>query len=178
MRLIAAGVTLSSCPAAVKLPVRAAASNALTPLRNGSFRMITLKKAEPQFQLSLLVTRRQTLHKPSRSPRKEESMTGPTGNSGVIAPPPLLYLGTLIVAFVLHWLWPAPILGHATWEVWCGVVLGALGLGLGLWGRSKMISAGTNINPLKPTTSIVTSGPFRFTRNPLYVGMTLLYLGL
>jgi len=105
-------------------------------------------------------------------------MTEPTGNSGVIAPPPLLYLGTLIVAFVLHWLWPAPILGHATWEVWCGVVLGALGLGLGLWGRSKMISAGTNINPLKPTTSIVTSGPFRFTRNPLYVGMTLLYLGL
>ena len=41
-----------------------------------------------------------------------------------------------------------------------------------------MHGAGTNINPLMPTTSIVTSGPFRFTRNPLYVSLTLLYLGL
>ncbi|MBN9488730.1 MAG: isoprenylcysteine carboxylmethyltransferase family protein [Alphaproteobacteria bacterium] len=105
-------------------------------------------------------------------------MTEPTGNSGVIAPPPLLYLVALIITFVLHWWWTAPILGHATWAVSFGIVLGVLGLALGLWGRSKMIAAGTNINPLKPTTSIVTGGPFSFTRNPLYVGMMLLYLGL
>jgi protein-S-isoprenylcysteine O-methyltransferase Ste14 len=41
-----------------------------------------------------------------------------------------------------------------------------------------MLAAATNINPFKPTISIVTSGPFRITRNPLYVGVTLIYCGL
>ena len=41
-----------------------------------------------------------------------------------------------------------------------------------------MLAAATNINPFKPTTSIVSSGPFRFTRNPFYLALTLLYVGL
>jgi protein-S-isoprenylcysteine O-methyltransferase Ste14 len=41
-----------------------------------------------------------------------------------------------------------------------------------------MRAAGTNINPVLPATAIVTSGPFRFSRNPLYLSLTLLYLGL
>jgi len=41
-----------------------------------------------------------------------------------------------------------------------------------------MQAAGTNVNPSLPTTSIVTSGPFRLSRNPLYVAVTLLYFGL
>ena len=41
-----------------------------------------------------------------------------------------------------------------------------------------MLAAETNINPFKPTMSIVSSGPFRFTRNPLYLALTLIYAGL
>jgi protein-S-isoprenylcysteine O-methyltransferase Ste14 len=41
-----------------------------------------------------------------------------------------------------------------------------------------MRRAGTNVLPSQPTLSIVTDGPFRFTRNPLYVAGSLLYLGL
>ncbi len=41
-----------------------------------------------------------------------------------------------------------------------------------------MIKHGTNVNPTLPTTVIVESGPFRFTRNPLYLGLTLIYIGL
>jgi len=41
-----------------------------------------------------------------------------------------------------------------------------------------MQAAGTNINPSLPATTIVSSGPFRYSRNPLYVALTLLYLGL
>ena len=41
-----------------------------------------------------------------------------------------------------------------------------------------MHAAGTNVNPGRPTTAIVTSGPFRFSRNPLYLSLTLLYFGL
>ena len=41
-----------------------------------------------------------------------------------------------------------------------------------------MEAAGTNINPALPATTIVSSGPFRFSRNPLYLCLTLMYLGL
>jgi protein-S-isoprenylcysteine O-methyltransferase Ste14 len=41
-----------------------------------------------------------------------------------------------------------------------------------------MVAAHNNLDPAMPTTAIVSGGPFRFTRNPLYVGMTMLYVGL
>jgi len=41
-----------------------------------------------------------------------------------------------------------------------------------------MQAAGTNVNPALPTIAIVASGPFRFSRNPLYLALTLLYFGL
>ena len=40
-----------------------------------------------------------------------------------------------------------------------------------------MLRARTNIDPYKPATALVTGGPYRFTRNPIYVAMTLLYVG-
>ena len=41
-----------------------------------------------------------------------------------------------------------------------------------------MRDANTNVDPTQPTTTIVTSGPFRFTRNPIYTSLTLLYIGI
>ena len=41
-----------------------------------------------------------------------------------------------------------------------------------------MHAAGTNISPLRPATAVITTGPFRFSRNPLSAALTLLYLGL
>lgn len=39
-------------------------------------------------------------------------------------------------------------------------------------------AAGTNVEPYKPSTMLVTSGPYRFTRNPIYLGFLTLYTGL
>jgi protein-S-isoprenylcysteine O-methyltransferase Ste14 len=82
------------------------------------------------------------------------------------------------VGLVLQWLYPwrLPIAGIARIAL-SGSLL-AIAFGLGLWGERAMHGAGTNVNPSKPSTTIVTSGPFRFSRNPLYLFLIGLYLGL
>lgn len=57
------------------------------------------------------------------------------------------------------------------------VLLFVAGATVALWGKRVMEAAGTNVNPALPSTAIVTSGPFRLTRNPLYLSMLSLYLG-
>jgi len=98
-------------------------------------------------------------------------------NPGVIAPPPLIYGAALLLALLLHRLQPMPIFGRTS-ALWPGVLLAALGVALAIWGRQALVSAGTNINPYRPSTAIVDSGPYRFSRNPLYVSLTLIYSGL
>lgn len=98
-------------------------------------------------------------------------------NPGVIALPPLLYGATFTGVLAFHWLFPLPVLEQGV-ALWLGVALLLVGLGIGLWGQRTMRAAGSNVNPSEPTTAIVTGGPFRFSRNPMYVGLTLIYLGL
>lgn len=108
---------------------------------------------------------------------------GPSGvaaapdNPGVIAHPPFLYLGVFLVALVAQWLAPRPMLATPA-ALALGLSLIVVALGVANWGRRTMQAAGTNINPTRPATTIVTSGPFGFSRNPLYVSLTLLYIGL
>jgi protein-S-isoprenylcysteine O-methyltransferase Ste14 len=104
-------------------------------------------------------------------------MTTSTDKPGIVAPPPLLYAGAFVVVLVFRWFRPMPIVGGAA-AVWPGLACVALGIGLATWGRRTMQAAGTNINPYRPSTAIVTSGPFRYSRNPLYLALTLLYVGL
>ena len=49
---------------------------------------------------------------------------------------------------------------------------------LSIWGRRTMIRAGTNVNPKLPATHLVVTGPFRWSRNPLYLALTTAYMGL
>ena len=104
-------------------------------------------------------------------------MATSTDKPGVAAPPPLLYGGAFVLVLVFRWFWPMPIFGHAV-ALWLGLALLVLGFGIAAWGIRTMQAVGTNVNPALPTTAIVASGPFRFSRNPLYLALTLLYLGL
>lgn len=109
--------------------------------------------------------------------RRGNVMGSSSDSPGVVAPPPLLYLAAFIVALIFRWLRRMPIFVQAA-TMWPGLVLIALGVGIAIWGRRTMVAAGTNINPARPATTIVASGPFRFSRNPLYLALTTLYLGL
>ena len=105
-------------------------------------------------------------------------MATSTDKPGVAAPPPLLYGGAFVLVLVFRWFWPMPIFSHAPDALWPGLALIVLAVGIAAWGIRTMQAAGTNVNPALPTTAIVTSGPFRYSRNPLYLALTLLYLGL
>ena len=95
----------------------------------------------------------------------------------VIAPPPLLYLAALGGVLGLRWQWPMPIAApSAVW--WPAIVLCGLSLALGIWGRRTLLAAGTAINPGRPTTALVTQGPYRHSRNPVYLALTALFAGI
>ncbi len=59
-----------------------------------------------------------------------------------------------------------------------GVPLLGLGLGLGASAVAAQLRAGTTPDPTEPSTALVQSGPYRFTRNPIYLGMALIYSGM
>lgn len=98
-------------------------------------------------------------------------------NPGVIAPPPLIFAGILGAGLLANRLRPTPFLSRALSKA-LGWPLIVGGLMLGLWGFREMRRVGTNVDPYHPTTAIVERGPYGFTRNPLYVGMALIYSGI
>ncbi len=97
--------------------------------------------------------------------------------AGVIAPPPLIFLAGLVVGFALEALLPGVDL-PALVEWGLGSLLVVAGLGLLLTFNASFSRRGTAVEPWKPTTAIVTTGPYRFTRNPAYLGMALTYVGI
>ena len=106
----------------------------------------------------------------------QNTMTSSTDNPGVVARPPVIYGVAFLIVLVLRSLWPMPIFPAA--YLWTGIAVAVIGIGIAVWGRRTMRAAGTNINPALPALAIVQSGPFRYSRNPLYLALTLLYLGL
>lgn len=92
--------------------------------------------------------------------------------------PPVLYGGAVALGLALAWLLP---LGGA-WPGWLrlgvGGVLMVAGAGLALWAASLFLRTGTNVPTYRPALRPVFAGPYRFTRNPMYLGVTSLYAGL
>lgn len=97
--------------------------------------------------------------------------------AGVIAPPPLIYLAALVIGLALRAIAPTPFLPRGLGYV-VGAVLIVIGVWLLFWGARVMRHAGTSVSTRVATTALVTTGPFRFSRNPLYVSLTLCYLGI
>jgi protein-S-isoprenylcysteine O-methyltransferase Ste14 len=104
-------------------------------------------------------------------------MTG-ADRPNVVAFPGVLYALAFALVYGLNLVWPLPLLAMTQVARWVGVVLGIAGAILILSGVAVMRRARTNIYPSLPATALVTEGPFRFTRNPLYVALAILFLGL
>lgn len=99
-------------------------------------------------------------------------------NPGVIAPPPLIYAGALVIGLLLHRKLPLRFLPRR-WNRFplSGALIGSAILLLqNAFGQ--MHQARTNADPRLPATTVVVEGPYRFTRNPIYLGFTFFYVGV
>ncbi|MDD9907304.1 MAG: isoprenylcysteine carboxylmethyltransferase family protein [Rhodospirillaceae bacterium] len=99
--------------------------------------------------------------------------------AGVIAPPPLIFLAGLVAGYGMDYLWPTPPLPFDR-EIgyMIGAVYGAIGIGVAVAALLGFRRAGTSPEPWHPTSALVVQGIYRRTRNPMYLGMTLIYLGI
>lgn len=90
-------------------------------------------------------------------------------------PPPLLHLGGLFIGYILDQAlhWPAITLAWF-WPV--AALLALAGLGLILWAALLMRRHRTTILPHRAATTLITHGPYAFTRNPIYLAFALLHL--
>lgn len=100
--------------------------------------------------------------------------------AGVIVQPPLLYGGFLLAGLALDWLWPLEALSALPRQrnMLFGAVLMVLGVGLLIAAFRRFKVAGTNIPTWRPTLALVTGGIYGLSRNPIYLGLTLVYLGI
>lgn len=96
---------------------------------------------------------------------------------GVIAPPPLIYLAFLLIGLALGHFWPARFL-PGSWSIPLAVLLIVGGLALGALGLREFRRVGTQVSPYRSSTALSTDGVYGYTRNPLYLGLTLVYLGI
>ena len=111
-------------------------------------------------------------------------------SSGVKFPPPLIYMLGLLAGYLFERWLPFAIAitvrpGVHTTNFWfapaarvAGWALLALGLAIGFVSVGLFRRAGTSPNPFRPVTAIVTSGIYRITRNPMYLGMVVIYVGI
>jgi protein-S-isoprenylcysteine O-methyltransferase Ste14 len=100
-------------------------------------------------------------------------MTERSDSPGVWFPPPLLYALAVLIGVLLDRLWPLPIAaGPQTTILGALFVVGWMAIAffsIGRFRRSK-----TSIVPIRPAEALVLSGPYRYTRNPMYVSLALL----
>ena len=106
-------------------------------------------------------------------------MSDAAAGPGVWFPPPLLFVGGFGLGLLFHRTWPLGLLGAGAPGLRLGVGWGAVALGLLLMfsGIGTFLHARTTVFPNRPANRLVVSGPYRLTRNPMYLGLTLAYLG-
>lgn len=90
--------------------------------------------------------------------------------------PPVLLLIHIFLTYVLNWLIPLSF-NFPDVLVWIGFALAAIGIGLAASAVSQFMRAHTTLDPHGSVAAVVKSGPYRFSRNPIYLGFVLLLIG-
>jgi protein-S-isoprenylcysteine O-methyltransferase Ste14 len=94
--------------------------------------------------------------------------------------PPILFAGAVLLGCLLSWIVPlGPGLGSGNIRALAaGGALALIGISLGALSVLEFRRAGTSVVPGEPSTVLLDGGPYRFTRNPIYIAFVILYFGL
>lgn len=90
--------------------------------------------------------------------------------------PPVVFVVAMLIGFAVHWIKPVA----ARPEGWggLGIIFCVIAVALGGWAAVALKRHHTDVRPWKPTTAIVSEGPYALTRNPIYLAFALLQLGI
>jgi len=97
--------------------------------------------------------------------------------ANVIASPTMIFAGVLVLGFGLDMIWPVAFLPEG-WGLSLGLIVIFAAVNIKLFAVREMVRVKTNLNINKPAKDIATSGPFSVSRNPLYIGIILLNIGI
>ena len=114
-------------------------------------------------------------------PEEQLGRAGPPEGSdkaNVLIRPPMALALAAAGGLAAAWLYPLPLLPALIPAGWVGAAVFALGFALAVWAVATMRRAGTRFETHQPAARIVTTGPYRFARNPIYAGMFLALIGL
>jgi protein-S-isoprenylcysteine O-methyltransferase Ste14 len=111
-----------------------------------------------------------------RGEKAETGMVHQVANLGIIRPP-FVYLGAIALGLVLHFAWPVWLVSRAVSGPLGGTAV-LVAVALFLWAVRTFRAADTPVPGNRPTTTIVRTGPYRFSRNPIYLSFSLLQLGV
>jgi protein-S-isoprenylcysteine O-methyltransferase Ste14 len=100
-------------------------------------------------------------------------VTSATDTAHVVIRPPIAWALAVLAGLTLDWLVPLPFMPRAVAAGWLGGTLFALALALLVWAIVTITRAGSHVPTNMPTTAIVDAGPYRVTRNPIYLAMIL-----
>ena len=103
-------------------------------------------------------------------------MAYPGGARVIPVPPPVIFVLAFAVGVVLHAI-TGDRLGGRPATAWIGGILVAGGLVLGAGAVSMLARAHTTVVPHRRASALVTGGPFRFSRNPMYSALSLITVG-
>lgn len=110
------------------------------------------------------------------SDKAETGMVPEAANLGIVRPP-LVYLGAIALGLLLHFAWPVRLVSSAV-SVPFGSTVVLVAVALFLYAVRTFWIAGTPVPGNRPTTTIVHAGPYRCSRNPIYLSFSLLQLGV
>ena len=111
-----------------------------------------------------------------RSEKAETGMVPQVANLGLIRPP-FVYLGAIALGLLLHFAWPVWLVSRAVSGPLGGTAV-LVAVALFLWAVRTFRTDGTPVPGNRPTSTIVRTGPYRYSRNPIYLAFSLLQVGV
>lgn len=111
-----------------------------------------------------------------RSEQAKMGMVPKVANLGIIRPP-IVYLSAIALGLVLHLVWPVGLVSRAVGAP-LGGAAGLVAVVLFIWAARTFRAAGTFLPGNRPTITVVRTGPYRYSRNPIYLAFSLFQLGV